>query len=66
LKLIRIAGLPCDSAGCPTIFTEGDDVVVQGYPVDPAAAGIEVPAGELLVRIPRDLLREGAARLQSN
>jgi hypothetical protein len=39
------------------------DVVVQGYPVLPAIAGLSIPAGESLVRVPRSVLIEAAARL---
>jgi hypothetical protein len=55
-----VARSACASSGCPTIFAEdGDTVVVQGYVVDAAEAGIELPEGELLVRIPRGLLQDG-------
>jgi hypothetical protein len=59
-----VAKVACASAGCPSIFADGDDtVVVQGYAVDPRDAGITLPDGELLVRIPRHLLHDGAAAL---
>jgi hypothetical protein len=64
VRLIRVAGVRCASTGCPTIYVEGEDVVVQGYAVQPAEAGLEVPDGELLVRIPRSLLLDGSARLR--
>jgi hypothetical protein len=64
VRLRRVAGIPCASTGCPTIYAEGEDVVVQGYAVEPAEAGLDVPDGELLVRIPRSLLLDGSAWLR--
>jgi hypothetical protein len=53
----------CSSGTCPTIYRSGHGtLVVQGYAVSVAAAGVAVPAGELLVEIPVELLME-AARL---
>ncbi|MET0415746.1 MAG: hypothetical protein ABW022_06970, partial [Actinoplanes sp.] len=47
----------CGSGTCPTVYrTDRDTYVIQGYPVDGAKAGIDLPAGELLVEIPVDLL----------
>jgi hypothetical protein len=37
-------------------------VIVQGYAVAPADAGVIVPEGELLVEIPVDILRDAARR----
>ncbi|WP_322753337.1 hypothetical protein [Frankia sp. Cas3] len=53
----------CDYAGsCPTVYQDGSDtVVVQGYVVDSAHA---VAAGESMVRIPADLLRQAAQALR--
>lgn len=60
-----VAQAACGSGGCPTIFAADDEtVVVQGYVVNAHDAGIDLPEGELLVRIPRHLLHEGAAALQ--
>jgi hypothetical protein len=57
MKLIKIAG--CASGTCPTVYrTDTDTLVVQGTTVDPATAGIDVPAGEQLVEIPASLLRD--------
>jgi hypothetical protein len=58
------AKVVCDSGGCPTIFAAGDDVIVQGYVVNPVDMGVDLRAGELLVRIPRDLLHVGVAHLR--
>src|SRR5258705_10453088 len=64
VRLIQIARTPCDETGCPTVYlTERDTVVVQGYGVRPAEAGIDLPPGELLVEIPRALPAEGATVL---
>jgi hypothetical protein len=55
MKLIKIAG--CASGTCPAIYrTDNGTLVVQGATVDPATAGIDVPAGEQLVEIPAALL----------
>jgi len=40
--------------------TNRGTLVVQGYAVDPAQAGIDVPSGERLIEIPAELLREAA------
>ena len=64
MGLRMVAGTPCASGGCPTIYLDGQHVVVQGYPVPAAEAGIDLPDGELLVRIPRSLFLDGSARLQ--
>jgi hypothetical protein len=65
VELVRVATFACGSGGCPTIFAADDDsVVVQGYVVDAAEAGVDLPDGELLVRIPRSLLHDGSSRLQ--
>jgi hypothetical protein len=64
VKLVEIAKVACGSSNCPTIFAAGDDIVVQGYVVDPVDAGMDLPPGELLVRIPRHLLHDGSARLR--
>ena len=55
----------CSGGACPTVYAveDGVDVVVQGYPLQPAVAGVLVPAGESLVRVPRSVLIEAAARL---
>lgn len=67
MRLIQIAGTPCDETGCPGVYlTEHDTVVVQGYGLSSTDAGINLPAGELLVEIPRALLAEGARVLGSH
>ncbi|WP_306206492.1 hypothetical protein [Actinoplanes sp. RD1] len=56
--LIAVAA-QCSSGNCPTVYRDGDDVLVQGYAVE---AG-PLPEGELVVRIPAELVREAARRL---
>jgi hypothetical protein len=52
----------CGGGSCPTVYrTNRGTLVVQGYRVTPADAGIELPAGELLVEIPADLLAAAMA-----
>ena len=47
----------CGNGTCPTVYrTNRGTLVVQGYVVPAAQAGIEVPDGELLVEIPAELL----------
>jgi hypothetical protein len=55
----------CNGGDCPSVYgdVDGSDVVVQGYPVEGTDTAIAVPAGESLVRIPRSVLLEAAARL---
>ncbi len=64
MKLVKVAQIACSSGGCPTIFATGEDVIVQGYAVDSGEAGIDLPEGEILVRIPRSLLHDGSNRLE--
>ena len=53
----------CSGGACPTVYmSDRGTVVVQGYEIASADAELGVPAGERLVEIPADLLRE-AARL---
>lgn len=57
MELTPLVGIACNTSGCPTIYTtEGTDLVVQGYIVPDQRGAGEVPAGETLVRIPRELL----------
>ena len=55
----------CTSGQCPTVYTteSGASLVVQGYPVAAERAGMDVPAGEMLIEIPRELLLEAARNL---
>ena len=55
-----LAGGACGENDCPTIALADDDMVdVQGY----QQTGIQTPAGELVVRIPADLILEAARAL---
>lgn len=46
----------CGSGTCPTVYkTNRGTLVVQGYVVQPQA-GVDLPAGELMVEIPAELL----------
>ena len=55
----------CNTGSCPTVYADADgqDLVVQGYFLEPAVAGVTVPGGESLVRVPRSVLLEAATRL---
>jgi hypothetical protein len=56
---LTVVSTLCGGGTCPTIYrTDRGTLVVQGSPVDPGEAGIELPAGELLVEIPESLLDE--------
>jgi hypothetical protein len=58
LSLTPIAA-SCSSGSCPTLYrTNRDTLVVQGYAVTAADAGVDLPAGELLVEIPLDLIAQ--------
>ena len=47
----------CGGGTCPTVYrTDRDTYVVQGYVVTAETAGVDLPAGEQLVEIPRELL----------
>ncbi len=53
----------CGGGSCPTVYrTNRGTLVVQGYTVTADAAKIDLPAGEQLVEIPRELL---AAAMQA-
>jgi len=60
LKLVTTL---CGSNTCPTVYrSDRGTLVIQGYSVSAAHAGVDLPEGEMLVEIPADLLAE-AARL---
>lgn len=57
MELTPLVGTACRGSGCPTVYTtESTDLVVQGYIVPDQRGAGEVPEGETLVRIPRQLL----------
>ena len=53
----KIISSYCGGGTCPTVYAnDGGTLIIQGYPVDAARAGITVPDGEFLVEIPAELL----------
>ncbi|MEU8817894.1 hypothetical protein [Actinoplanes sp. NPDC048796] len=61
---LRAVANKCSSGSCPTVYaSESGTVVVQGFSVSAEQAGIDVPAGERLVEIPRELLVEAVRNL---
>ena len=47
----------CSVGSCPTIYqTNRGTLIIQGYAVSASDAGVDLPAGELLVEIPMDLM----------
>jgi hypothetical protein len=67
-RLRAVATTSCTAGNCPTVYVEAGTieagtVVVQGYAVSATDAGIDVPDGEMLVRIPLELLTEAARNL---
>jgi hypothetical protein len=61
---LRVVANACNSGACPTVYQSGTGtLVVQGYAVSANRAGIDLPAGELLVEIPADLLAEAVRNL---
>ncbi|WP_249997681.1 hypothetical protein [Actinoplanes sp. M2I2] len=64
LRVEALVGKACGSGTCPAVYrTNRTSLVVQGYAVDAATAGVELPAGENLVEIPRDVLLAAAREL---
>jgi hypothetical protein len=63
-QLRPIANL-CTASSCPTVYLDADTgtLVVQGFDVSATQEGVEVPAGESLVRVPVDLLVEAVRNL---
>jgi hypothetical protein len=56
VALDLVVGL-CGHGECPTVYrTDRGTLVVQGYPFEPADAGVTVPDGERMVEIPEELL----------
>jgi hypothetical protein len=61
---LTVVANSCSSGACPTIYRTGSgSLVVQGYVVPAAQAGVEVPDGETLVEIPAELLAEALRNL---
>jgi hypothetical protein len=59
----------CTAGNCPTVYVSEADpaqpatAVVQGYVVTAEQAGIDLPDGEVLVRVPLALLTEAVNSL---
>ncbi|MEU4425864.1 hypothetical protein AB0F81_35035 [Actinoplanes sp. NPDC024001] len=56
----------CTAGSCPTVYeidVDSGRVVVQGYRMTAAQAGIDVPDGEALVEVPLDLLKEALRKV---
>ena len=57
----------CGGSSCPTVYrSERQTVVVQGYALSGAEAGLTVPDGERLVEIPVDLLLAAADEIRAD
>lgn len=69
MKLTLVAGdASCKKGTCPAVFAideQPSEAVVQGYVVTDAdtLAQLGLPPGETVVRVPRALLLDAAARL---
>ena len=58
-RLTRIAGGACGRDDCPTVFTtDRGTVAVQGHNIE-----TDTPAGESVVEIPLDVLKEAVRAL---
>ncbi|MEV6301362.1 hypothetical protein AB0M02_18275 [Actinoplanes sp. NPDC051861] len=65
LELRPIAN-QCAAGSCPTVYEFDADsgrLIIQGFTVTAARAGIDVPAGEALVEVPIELLKEALQKL---
>ena len=59
-----LAASACTQGQCPTVYESSPGtIVVQGYVVSAATAGIDVPEGEMLVEIPSRLLIEAVEKM---
>jgi hypothetical protein len=69
LAPLRPIASRCTAGSCPTVYiSEADpsqavNAVVQGYVVTAEQAGIDLPDGEVLVRVPLALLTEAVSTL---
>ena len=49
----------CSGGECPTVYkTNRGTLVVQGYAFEPGHAGVSLPAGEQMVEIPVELIKD--------
>ena len=54
----------CDQ--CPTLYElSNGDFLMQGYVQDAASAGVELPEGESVVRLPKSFVEKIAKSLKS-
>lgn len=55
----------CTAGSCPTVYVDGDtdNLIVQGFTVSAKHRGIDLPEGETLVEIPKELLAEALRNL---
>ena len=54
----------CNAGACPTVYESGpESLVVQGFKVSPDRVKVNLPEGETLVEIPRELLVEALRHL---
>ncbi|MBB4694482.1 hypothetical protein [Paractinoplanes abujensis] len=59
---LTLLAAECSTGTCPTVYrTDRETVLVQGYIVSAADAGLDLPPGEQLVEIPLGLLATAAA-----
>jgi hypothetical protein len=64
LAQLRPVANVCTAGSCPTVYvSDTGTVVVQGYAISAQDAGVDVPDGEVLVKIPFDLLVEAVRNL---
>lgn len=63
MTVTRLVG-ECERGACATLYrVDGTgDLLVQGYDIDDAGVltGIEIPAGETIVRIPAEIIERYA------
>lgn len=63
MKLTLVAGGCHEGGTCPAVLdTEGDDVLVQGLRI--FDHGLDIPPGEDIVRLPRQLILDAARRIE--
>lgn len=61
---LRVLANFCNSGACPTVYqTDSGALIVQGYAVSADRAGLDLPAGELIVEVPAALLAEAVRNL---